>query len=107
MKRTLGSARFHWLATLVLAATVAPARAQPVDTAGTVLNVLPPGQFGGLPFNIHTRDQIPLYDNLTPRFDAIGPTDLDLFYKQRLGNTAGRAVWDDLREQHDPEAPRS
>jgi len=112
MKRTLGSARFHWLATLVLAATVAPARAQPVDTAGTVLNVLPPGQFGGLPFNIHTRDQIPLYDNLTPRFDAIGPTDLDLFYKpetfglgtespERVENPPGRSGLTIQRDRYD------
>src|SRR5215467_9869714 len=84
-------APFHWLTAFVLALTVVPVWAQPVDVAGTVLNVLPPGQWGGLPFNVHTRDQIPLYDDLTPRFDAIGPADLDVFYKPESFGLGGES----------------
>jgi len=84
MKRTHWSALPFSLAALGLvlaisAITAEPASGQTADVAGTILNVLPPGQFGGLPFNSHTNDQIPLYDGLTPKFDAVTPADLTLF----------------------------
>ena len=52
------------LASLIALALVAPAgaAAQP-DVARYIL---PPGEFGGLPTNAHSLDQLPLYDNLTP-----------------------------------------
>src|SRR5207249_10136892 len=86
MKRTHWSALPFSLAALGLvlaisAITAEPASGQTADVAGTILNVLPPGQFGGLPFNTHANDQIPLYDGLTPKFDAVTPADLTLFYK--------------------------
>jgi len=96
----------------ISAITAEPAWGQTADVAGTVLNVLPPGQFGGLPFNTHTNDQIPLYDGLTPKFDAVTPADLTLFYKaesfglggaspERVENPPGRPGLTIQRDRYD------
>jgi hypothetical protein len=42
--------------------------------------VLPPGNFGGLPFTANSTDQLPLYSGLTPLRDNITPADIDNFY---------------------------
>ena len=96
----------------ISAITAEPASGQTADVAGTILNVLAPGQFGGLPFNTHTNDQIPLYDGLTPKFDAVTPADLTLFYKaesfglggaspERVENPPGRPGLTIQRDRYD------
>lgn len=42
--------------------------------------VLPPGNFGGLPFTANSTDQIPLYSGLSPLRDNITPSDINNFF---------------------------
>src|SRR5262245_45730822 len=42
--------------------------------------VLPPGNFGGIPFTANSTDQLPLYSGLTPLRDHVTPADIDRFY---------------------------
>ena len=44
-------------------------------------NVLPPGQYGGLPTEVHSTDQIPLYDGLTPLRGNVTVDGIQRFYK--------------------------
>jgi hypothetical protein len=44
-------------------------------------NVLPPGQYGGLPTTVHSTDQIPLYDGLTPLRGDVSVDDIQRFFK--------------------------
>ena len=43
--------------------------------------MLPPGQYGGLPTEVHSTDQIPLYDGLTPLRGNVTAADIQRFYK--------------------------
>jgi acyl-homoserine lactone acylase PvdQ len=88
---------------VVFFALVAPAAA-----ADTAYNVLPPGQFGGLPQNAHSTDQIPLYDGLTPLFRKVTSGDIARLYKpETLGpasptkaESTGRAGLTILRDSY-------
>jgi acyl-homoserine lactone acylase PvdQ len=42
--------------------------------------VLPPGNYGGLPTNENSTDQLPLYDGLTPLRGNIGDADLEEYF---------------------------
>ena len=42
--------------------------------------ILPPGNFGGVPFTANSTDQLPLYSGLTPLRDNITAADIDHFY---------------------------
>jgi acyl-homoserine lactone acylase PvdQ len=44
-------------------------------------NILPPGQYGGLPTNAHSTDQLPLYDSLTPLRGNVSVGDIERLYK--------------------------
>jgi Penicillin amidase len=67
------------LALVVVAGATA---AQPRhDYAATAYSILPPGNYGGVDFNAHSTDQIPLYDGLTPRFDQVTAADLSRYFK--------------------------
>jgi acyl-homoserine lactone acylase PvdQ len=46
-------------------------------TADRAYYVLPPGNYGGLPTTDESRDQIPLYDALTPLRGAVSDADID------------------------------
>jgi penicillin amidase len=48
--------------------------------ADTVRYILPPGNFGGIPFTAHSTDQLPLYTGLSPLRDQVTPTDIDNLY---------------------------
>jgi acyl-homoserine lactone acylase PvdQ len=64
--------------TLVLSATVAAtATAAPGDTARYIL---PPGNFGGLPTNANSLDQLPLYDALTPKRGRVVRSDINRLF---------------------------
>src|SRR5262245_35465564 len=42
--------------------------------------IMPPGNFGGFPTTVNSRDQLPLYSGLTPLRDNITLADIDTFY---------------------------
>jgi acyl-homoserine lactone acylase PvdQ len=42
--------------------------------------ILPPGNYGGVPFTANSTDQLPLYSGLTPLRDNITLADIDQFY---------------------------
>ena len=75
--------RFPWLLGLALLAT---ATAHAADFARYVL---PPGNFGGLPFSVHSTDQLPLYSGLTPLRDNITPADLNTYFLPEDFNPIG------------------
>jgi acyl-homoserine lactone acylase PvdQ len=72
---------------IVLALMLAPG-ASAKDYADTALNVIPSGQYGGLPVPPGADEQAKMYDGLTPLFDRVTPTDLTTFFKsERFGAT--------------------
>ena len=63
-----------------------PATALADDFAGTALNVVPSGQWGGVPVPPGADSQAKLYDSLTPRFDQVTADDLTRSFKsERFG----------------------
>ena len=48
--------------------------------ADTARYILPPGDFGGVPTNKHSTDQLPLYSGLTPLRDNITAATIDQYY---------------------------
>lgn len=63
---------------VVLAALLAvPAAALAAKPHDTARYILPPGNFGGLPTNSDSLDQLPLYDALTPLRDNISRADIN------------------------------
>jgi penicillin amidase len=69
MKRSLCTA----LALAVLAAW-------PAAAADLARYILPPGNFGGIPFTANSQDQLPLYSGLTPLRDNITLNDINQYY---------------------------
>jgi acyl-homoserine lactone acylase PvdQ len=67
--------------TLVASVAAAPAGGQPgppgSPEADRAFYVLPPGNYGGLPTTDESRDQIPLYDALTPLRGDVSDADID------------------------------
>ncbi len=63
---------------LAFAAPVAGAQAK--DYAQKALNVIPSGQWGGLPVPTDAGSQALMYDGLTPLFDQVGNDDLDTYF---------------------------
>jgi len=55
-------------------------------------NILPPGQYGGLPTDVHSTDQILLYDGLTPLRGAVTVDDIQRFYKPENFTPTGTAT---------------
>ena len=58
-----------------------PAGAAADDFAGTALNIIPSGQWGGLPVPPGADEQAKMYDSLTPLFDQVGAADLNTSFK--------------------------
>jgi acyl-homoserine lactone acylase PvdQ len=56
----------------------APARH---DDALIARDILPPGNYGGVDFNAHSSDQVPLYDGLTAKFDQVTAADVQRDFK--------------------------
>jgi hypothetical protein len=54
--------------------------AVPAAASDLARYVLPPGNFGGLPFTANSTDQLPLYSGLTPLRDNVTPANIDQFY---------------------------
>jgi hypothetical protein len=51
------------------------------DYAGTALNIIPSGQYGGVPVPAGADEQAKMYDGLTPLFDQVTPEDLTKYFK--------------------------
>src|SRR4051794_11461865 len=60
------------------------------DFGRGVYNVLPPGQFGGLPLTKHSGDQLPLYDGLTPLWDQVSGADITKHFKPERFGVVGK-----------------
>jgi acyl-homoserine lactone acylase PvdQ len=60
--------------------TLAVLAAVPAAASDLARYVLPPGNFGGLPFTANSTDQLPLYSGLTPLRDNVTPADIEQFY---------------------------
>jgi Penicillin amidase len=93
----------------VVLAVPAAAAANPGDTARYIL---PPGNFGGIPFTDESTDQLPLYDALTPlrghvtdadiqkdylpeNFQPVGPT-----HEEQTGRPGLKLIYDDYGIPH-------
>ena len=63
-------------------APVASARWDRPQRPDFAYNVLPPGQYGGLPFNQNSTDQLPLYDGLTPLRGNVTEADIPKYFKR-------------------------
>jgi acyl-homoserine lactone acylase PvdQ len=72
---------------LVLAVFAVPASAK--DYAGTALNIIPSGQYGGLPVPAGAGQQAEMYDGLTPLFDQVTAPDLTKYFKSESLGAAG------------------
>jgi acyl-homoserine lactone acylase PvdQ len=86
--------RARWVAVLVAGvglALAAPASAAPKDYSQTALNIIPSGQYGGVPPPAGADTQAMMYDALTPRFDHVTGADLSNDFKsEKFGlSTAG------------------
>lgn len=67
---------------LVLAlALVSAQSASAKDFADTALNIIPSGQYGGVPIPEGADDQAQMYDGLTPLFDNVTNGDLTTYFK--------------------------
>jgi acyl-homoserine lactone acylase PvdQ len=51
--------------------------AVPAAATETARYILPPGNFGGVPFTVNSTDQLPLYSGLTPLRDNITAADIE------------------------------
>ena len=65
----------------LLPGAVSAAGAPPHDFAAVALDVLPPGENGGVSFDRNTTDQALLYDGLTPLYDKVANADLKRCFK--------------------------
>jgi hypothetical protein len=61
------------VALIALSAVSAPA-------ADVARYILPPGNYGGIPFTVNSTDQLPLYAGLSPLRDRITSADIDMFF---------------------------
>jgi hypothetical protein len=51
------------------------------DFSATALNIIPSGQWGGLPVPPGADTQAKMYDGLTPLFDDVAKADLTTYFK--------------------------
>ena len=80
-----------------LCALALPASASARDYAETALNIVPSGQYGGIPVPAGADEQARMYDALTPLFDQVGPDDLARTFKSaKLGDAPGPTRAEDL-----------
>jgi acyl-homoserine lactone acylase PvdQ len=79
---------------LVLGMQAVAAAADPPDfsTPDEAFNVLPPGQDGGLPATVNSRDQMFLYDALTPLKDNVTAATLPTVFKKNVFGLGGLSV---------------
>lgn len=87
MSRTIRTAVAVGAASLLLAGA---GTASAKDYAGTALNIIPSGQWGGFDAPPDLDRQAKLYDGLTPLFDSVTDADLRTFFKPETFGTKGQ-----------------
>jgi len=87
VKRVLAAACLAALAAIPTAGGAARS-----DYAAVALNVLPPGESGDLLFPPAAKDQLPLYDGLTPLRGNVQARDLTRYFKSERFGVSGKAV---------------
>ena len=60
--------------------------------ADQAFDILPPGDFGGLPTTANSRDQLSLYDGLTPLLGHVTASDISRFYKPETLGASGSST---------------
>jgi len=80
------------VAAAALVALVPADAAERLDYAVVARNVLPPGQSGSLTFPPTARDQLALYDGLTPKQGDVTAADLQRSFKSARFGPDGRVV---------------
>jgi acyl-homoserine lactone acylase PvdQ len=97
---------------IVLAVLLVVPAAAPAAPGDTARYILPPGNFGGIPFTDESTDQLPLYDALTPlrghvtaadiekdylpeNFQPVGPT-----HEEPTGRPGLKLIYDDYGIPH-------
>ncbi len=68
------------IAATALGAPAGARRQQPQPTQDKAHYILPPGNYGGLPTTDESRDQLPLYDGLTPLRGDVTEADIDQYF---------------------------
>jgi acyl-homoserine lactone acylase PvdQ len=68
------------VAALAVPASGAPGAKGPKSAPDTARYILPPGNFGGIPFTANSTDQLPLYAGLTPLRDNVSMADIDRLF---------------------------
>src|SRR3954447_19939450 len=76
----LGAGVVLALGTLLAVPAGAHGSPPPQPQAGPARYILPPGNYGGLPTSTNSRDQLPLYDALTPKRGNVTDADIDQLY---------------------------
>jgi len=87
-------AAFGVVAMLVLGLQAGAASADPPDFSSPdeAFNILPPGQFGNLPTTVNSRDQLFMYDALTPLKDNVTAATLPTTFKKNVFGLGGLSV---------------
>jgi hypothetical protein len=89
----MGRARLVVAACVVAVAAVPASASARTDFSRQAYNVLPPGQYGGIPLTRNSTDQARLYDALTPLQGRVTAGDIQRYFKgERFGtpNMRGR-----------------
>lgn len=60
------------------------------DFSSTALNIIPSGQYEGVPVPKQAAGQAKMYDALTPLFDDVTPRDLTRYFKSEKLGTKGQ-----------------
>jgi acyl-homoserine lactone acylase PvdQ len=71
----------RWLIAVTVLIAAVFAASGSAAASDLAFNILPPGQFGGLPLTSHSTDQLPLYDGLTPFRGKVTTNDIRRLYK--------------------------
>ncbi len=78
--------------TTVPAAPASPPEPAPAITDDRAFYILPPGNYGGLPTNDDSLDQLALYDGLTPLRGDVTDTDIEEFFLPQDFEPVGETV---------------
>ena len=89
---TIGARFLVLIAAAALVAIPTADSAPRSDYAAVALNVLPSGESGDLLFPPNAKDQLPLYDGLTPLGGNVRPADLNRYFKSERFGVTGKVV---------------
>ncbi|HXZ62334.1 MAG TPA: penicillin acylase family protein, partial [Acidimicrobiales bacterium] len=70
--------------------TTSTSSAPAAPATDTVYNILPPGEYGGLPPDANSTDQLALYDGLTPLRGNVTTADISKYFKPEVFGLDGQ-----------------